>query len=437
MLGFRRSPDVVYVKRSIALLGLLLFAATPCFAQGAPGWISDGWITVKAKIALATADGVSASDVSIDTVDGRVSLYGKVPAQADKQRAEQIVKRVNGVRSVRNLLQVTAAQRARPVRSNVAIRRDVVAALHQEPRLAGADIKVGAISKGVVSLEGTARNSAEHLRAINLARQVPGVRRIISSVETPPQDADLDIWSNHELRQEGRGVLDVASDLLLTAETRLKLFADPRITEPDINIDSRDQKVTLFGIVSSAEAKRAATEDAQAVAGVRGVNNELQVVAASKRPIVNARDGELEEEVTKAIYARAEMKRAAVRAAVRNGVARLSGTAPSQQHLLYAATAARSIPGVRAVDVDIRVTSVTEEPTESFKATGLALSCPESITVKRADGQDVTVHLTSSTDFDDAEGCSELGGTEVKIKGTRQNDGSVIAGKVDVKKKPD
>src|SRR5881396_1013143 len=114
MLAFRgapargepRSPDVVCVRRSIALLGLLLFGATPCFAQSAPGtqstqrtqrWISDGWITVKAKIALATADGVSASDVSIDTVDGRVSLYGKVPAPADRQKAEQIVKEVNGV----------------------------------------------------------------------------------------------------------------------------------------------------------------------------------------------------------------------------------------------------------------------------------------------------------------------------------------------------
>src|ERR1051326_1269421 len=125
MLGFRRSPDVVYVKRSIALLGLLLFAATPCFAQGAPGWISDGWITVKAKIALATADGVSASDVSIDTVDGRVRLHGK----ADKERAEQIVKGLSAFRGVRTCLKPTAAHRPRPVRSNVAIRRDVVAAL--------------------------------------------------------------------------------------------------------------------------------------------------------------------------------------------------------------------------------------------------------------------------------------------------------------------
>jgi hypothetical protein len=47
--------------------------------------------------------------------------------------------------------------------------------------------------------------------------------------------------------------------------------------------------------------------------------------------------------------------------AVRNGVVRLSGTAPSQQHRLFAATAAHAVPGVRAVEEDIQVTTVTQE----------------------------------------------------------------------------
>jgi osmotically-inducible protein OsmY len=54
------------------------------------------------------------------------------------------------------------------------------------------------------------------------------------------------------------------------------------------------------------------------------------------------------------------MKHAAVRVTVRNGVARLSGTVPSLQHRLVAATAARRVAGVRSVLVDTRVTAVTE-----------------------------------------------------------------------------
>jgi len=189
-----------------------------------------------------------------------------------------------------------------------------------------------------------------------------------TTVQTAPDDADLDVWSHHELRQQGRGVLDIASDLWLTAEARMKLIADPRVPAPDISVDCRDQTITLFGIVQSPQAKRAAAADARSVPGVRRVVNDLEVVPASKKPHVQARDVELEQAVTRTIYERPEMKHAAVRVTVRNGVARLAGTAPSQQHRLFAATAARSVPGIRAVREDIEVTSVTEPPRRSSPA---------------------------------------------------------------------
>jgi len=37
----------------------------------ADGWMSDAWITAKAKIALATARDLTASEVAVDTIDGR------------------------------------------------------------------------------------------------------------------------------------------------------------------------------------------------------------------------------------------------------------------------------------------------------------------------------------------------------------------------------
>jgi BON domain len=43
------------------------------------------------------------------------------------------------------------------------------------------------------------------------------------------------------------------------------------------------------------------------------------------------------------------MSHAGIRATVKNGVVRLTGAASSQQHRLFAATAARRVPGVRAV----------------------------------------------------------------------------------------
>jgi hyperosmotically inducible protein len=326
-------------------------------------WVSDPWITAKVKIALSTTEGLSAQNVSVDTVDGRVTLFGDVPTEYDKRKAEAAARQVSGVRDVRNLLAVVAPARSLASRvKDDALRRAVESALAADPRLARSGIQVASVAGGVVVLAGTARNSAEHLRAIDVARQVRGVRAVKTTVETAPNDADLDVWSGHELRQQGRGVLDVASDLWLTAETHLKLLGDPRVPAPDISVDCRDQTITLFGIVQSPQAKRAAAADARSVPGIRRVRNELEVVPAAKKPIVQARDEELQQAVATAIYERPEMKHAAVHVTVRNGVARLVGSAPSQQHRLFAATAARSVPGVRAVKEDIQVTTVTEQP---------------------------------------------------------------------------
>ena len=84
-------------------LGLALAAlvAVPAFAD-----VSDVWLTSKAKIALLAADGVSVTAVHVDTVDGAVTLHGKVKTDAEKEKATLAVRSVDGVKSVRNLLQV-------------------------------------------------------------------------------------------------------------------------------------------------------------------------------------------------------------------------------------------------------------------------------------------------------------------------------------------
>jgi hyperosmotically inducible protein len=347
--------------RRLALVVLCLMLAVPARADG---WVSDAWITTKAKISLLTTQGLTATDVSVDTLDGRVSLYGKVPTAADKEKAEAAAKQIDGVKSVRNLLQVVPPGQAAAVEaSDAAIRTAVEKALAEDRGLAGTRIAVTSVTNGVVVLGGTAVSSAEHLRAIEAADRVRGVRRVESAVTTAENDASLDIWSRRELRQEGRGVLDIASDLWLTAEARLRLIADPRLPAPDISVDCRNQVVTLFGEIPSPQAKRAAEQDVRAVEGVRSVRNDLQVVPATKRVKMEARDAELEQKVTAAIFARPEMKRASISVAVRNGLARLSGTVPSQQHRLFAAAAAREVPGVRAVTEDLRVSSITESTT--------------------------------------------------------------------------
>jgi osmotically-inducible protein OsmY len=108
----------------------------------------------------------------------------------------------------------------------------------------------------------------------------------------------------------------------------------------DINVDASDGVVTLFGIVSSQQAKAAAEADARKVSGVKRVQNELRVVASSKQAAMKVSDDELKGAVKKA-FDTSEFK-------VKNGVVRLTGTIPIGVRRLDAAVLARSIPGVRS-----------------------------------------------------------------------------------------
>lgn len=65
-----------------------------------PGKVDDSWITTKVKSKLAAAKGVKASDISVNTTDGAVTLTGTATSKAEKNRAEHIAKGVKGVKSV-------------------------------------------------------------------------------------------------------------------------------------------------------------------------------------------------------------------------------------------------------------------------------------------------------------------------------------------------
>jgi osmotically-inducible protein OsmY len=61
----------------------------------------DAWITTKAKLTLLTTEGVSGMAIHVDTVLGRVTLYGKVHSAEEKAQAETIAQQIDGVKGVR------------------------------------------------------------------------------------------------------------------------------------------------------------------------------------------------------------------------------------------------------------------------------------------------------------------------------------------------
>jgi hyperosmotically inducible protein len=68
--------------------------------------LDDAGITAKVKTALAAEKDVSALAIDVDTVQGNVTLSGRVTDQSVAQRAIQVARSVEGVKSVDNKLAV-------------------------------------------------------------------------------------------------------------------------------------------------------------------------------------------------------------------------------------------------------------------------------------------------------------------------------------------
>ena len=69
---------------------------------------NDGWLWVKTRFELATADDLRDSTINVDVDNGVVTLSGTVANAAQRTRAEAVAKGVEDVRSVRNQLKVGA-----------------------------------------------------------------------------------------------------------------------------------------------------------------------------------------------------------------------------------------------------------------------------------------------------------------------------------------
>ena len=257
---------------------------------------------------------------------------------------------------MRNLLMVAPEQEKAIRLSDDELKLRVEQALQADPSLKSSDIAVESANHGVVLLGGTAKTLSAHLRAAEVAAAVPGVRAITSQIQSPEALADAEIWREPAPHQPrvGYGVWDTANDIWITSDVRMHLLADAELPGLEIDLDSWDGVVTLFGIVSSQDAKADAEADALKVDGVKRVVNELQVVARSNQQAVAASDDELQRAVRRALD---QHEFRDVGLEVRNGVARLTGTVPTGARGLEAAIAARSIPGVRAVEDDLRLSA--------------------------------------------------------------------------------
>jgi hyperosmotically inducible periplasmic protein len=237
--------------------------------------------------------------------------------------------------------------------SDEEIENRVTKALKNDHSLADSSISVQSVHDGVVLLSGKATSIGDHLTAVETARGVPGVRKVESEITSPDRFADEEIRRERGPATAGTkgGVTGTAKDMFITTDVKMRLLADADTPGTDINVDTRNGVVTLFGMVPSAAAKAAAEADTKKVSSVTRVVNDLQIVPKAKQEKVEARDDQLKDQIKSRLDQR---DIDGVDVEVTNGIARLKGTVADDQERLAAAITARATPGVRAVRDELR-----------------------------------------------------------------------------------
>jgi osmotically-inducible protein OsmY len=93
------------ILKRIAVFLVLVFAlAMSALAAGKP--VSDDFISDSVRQKLAADTVVKGGAIEVIVKDGAVTLRGKVEEERQKNRAEKIAKKVGGVKSVTNQIQI-------------------------------------------------------------------------------------------------------------------------------------------------------------------------------------------------------------------------------------------------------------------------------------------------------------------------------------------
>ena len=215
--------------------------------------VQDADTTRVVRAALQSDKRMLWSAVEVAVRAGVVHLRGRVHSTMERELARQAAESAPGVRAVVNELAVRGTT-GRPDR---AVEEGVRHALACDPLLVSSAVDVS-VRDGVVHLGGRLTTYLAKWHAEEAAREVPGVRKVVSDIAvvplTPPTDTA------------------VASDILAI------LARHPRVELDRISVDVAGGIVYLRGAVSSRARRWLVEELASSVAGVREVVNDLAVV---------------------------------------------------------------------------------------------------------------------------------------------------------------
>ncbi len=172
------------------LVLLLLVAAAAVYTYYRAGrlpyiqrMVEDAAVAASVKAAMALHRDLASRVIRVEARSGSVILRGSVGAEEEKTQAASIAASIDGVRSVENLLEVSAIPAAPPSRSlgetidDAALLAKVRAALSLDRQTKPLAIEVS-VRDGVVVLEGKVPSDELRSRLLERVGGVEGVQKV-------------------------------------------------------------------------------------------------------------------------------------------------------------------------------------------------------------------------------------------------------------------
>ncbi len=190
--------------------------------------------------------------IGVAVGDGVVTLSGRVTRYADRWMAEDIAKRVSGVRAIANDIEVAIPKVGE--RSDTEIAQAAASALSWHFELGSCDIKP-VVKDGWVTLAGQVRWGFQRTAAENAIRYLTGVKGVTNNIGVKPMVKVADVKQKIEDAFRRQAVLEAS----------------------DIEVNVLDGQVVLKGQVHSWQERDDAARAAWAAPGVSKVDNQLTV----------------------------------------------------------------------------------------------------------------------------------------------------------------
>ena len=273
------------------------------------------------KQALQDDPRVDADEIIVEFENGATTLKGHVRSLLQLEFASSIVRRIYGVRSVSNELNVRTKGR-----SDEVVAEEIRERFRISSAMRNAVVGVN-FSDGVATLSGSVALNAQRGEAVWLAREVPGVVAVRNNIDVR-FEVTVDV---NEVQEEVKGILD--NDLFL-AELPVAISVEAGV-------------VTIGGRVPSAWQKRRAETLAASLRRVARVENQLIVDSdAGRDSIVLPDDDELTELVEQRLRIDTRIRAADLHVSSVDGVITLRGSVPTQHERNLAEQTVRDVRGV-------------------------------------------------------------------------------------------